>query len=442
MKFRLHHSYGPGPRNRDVKRKRRATSLTPAIFVAFSVMTLATGLVTDVKAVDPATGVIRTLFIGDPFMKPGFPTPALAEDPKITVTPVLAELYFVAKKDMIRYMRMYLPRTKKQLVVRHDLVVLAAIRADHLSHAFEKWVAEAVLEGEIAVLMADDPVSFGCVDAWEGTGSPSWMETPIGEILPVDDRTRKNYENIRFKFKPDSDHPFTKGIPWDKVSVQAHNRPTERPGATVLLRTSEETAFGGYKDALMTNSPVVIYMDVEKGRSTALVYDWGGNGVTDFYRWEYWRDVVARWFYLPVDAEIPTDVQLTHNLRQMMTDYGVQRGITISMLEFADLMGANVGKIERELGSVNALRKRTDELWIQGEFQQCRNELEEVLEMLTTVNAQALAAKESALLWIYITEWTAVTGTLCAAGSLVWTLMIRKSMYREVRTTRFSEGNS
>jgi hypothetical protein len=44
--------------------------------------------------------------------------------------------------------------------------------------------------------------------------------------------------------------------------------------------------------------------------------------------------------------------------------------------------------------------------------------------------------KDKALLWIYITEATAVTGTLMISGIVIWALMIKRRLYREVKTTR------
>jgi len=36
-----------------------------------------------------------------------------------------------------------------------------------------------------------------------------------------------------------------------------------------------------------------------------------------------------------------------------------------------------------------------------------------------------------------VIEWLAVTGTSMVCGFLLWLLMIRRRLYREVRTTRF-----
>jgi hypothetical protein len=44
--------------------------------------------------------------------------------------------------------------------------------------------------------------------------------------------------------------------------------------------------------------------------------------------------------------------------------------------------------------------------------------------------------RERALLWVYVVEWLAVTGTLLVCGMVLWTLMIRKRLYRQVAVTR------
>ena len=44
--------------------------------------------------------------------------------------------------------------------------------------------------------------------------------------------------------------------------------------------------------------------------------------------------------------------------------------------------------------------------------------------------------KDQALFWVYTIEWIAVSATLMVCGSALWTLMVRRRAYREVRTTR------
>jgi hypothetical protein len=56
---------------------------------------------------------------------------------------------------------------------------------------------------------------------------------------------------------------------------------------------------------------------------------------------------------------------------------------------------------------------------------------------LEDLQHRAMKIKENALLWVYIIEWLSVTGTLVISGSILWMLMVRRSLYREIRGTRF-----
>ena len=44
--------------------------------------------------------------------------------------------------------------------------------------------------------------------------------------------------------------------------------------------------------------------------------------------------------------------------------------------------------------------------------------------------------KNQTLFWVYVVEWLSVTGVSLLSGFVVWTLMIRKKLYREIRVTR------
>ena len=48
----------------------------------------------------------------------------------------------------------------------------------------------------------------------------------------------------------------------------------------------------------------------------------------------------------------------------------------------------------------------------------------------------ATRIKERTLLWVYVVEWLSVTGVSLFSGLIVWTLMVRRRLYREVGETR------
>ncbi len=214
--------------------------------------------------------------------------------------------------------------------------------------------------------------------------------------------------------------------------IWSHNRPSPKDGATILAVTTDETVPTDPK-----NDPILIYWDYGKGRSLAFIWDWGGNGLVGFYRWEYWKDVLARMVYFPARATIPADVSITHALRLQISQYSFQKRMVFSLIEFADTFGANTNTLNQKLADTDELRTKVDTLWITEEFNECMPAMEEAMTSLAQVMADAVTAKDRALLWVYIIEWLTVAGTSIVVGVVVWSLMVRRRLYREVGATRF-----
>jgi hypothetical protein len=59
-----------------------------------------------------------------------------------------------------------------------------------------------------------------------------------------------------------------------------------------------------------------------------------------------------------------------------------------------------------------------------------------MVEEMTALNDAALSAKDSAFFWIYLTEWSVVTATTIISGYILHALMMRRRLYRVVRSTR------
>jgi len=49
-----------------------------------------------------------------------------------------------------------------------------------------------------------------------------------------------------------------------------------------------------------------------------------------------------------------------------------------------------------------------------------------------------MVLKDRALLWVYIIGWLAVTATALVSSFLLWSIMVRRRLYREVQLTRLS----
>jgi hypothetical protein len=56
---------------------------------------------------------------------------------------------------------------------------------------------------------------------------------------------------------------------------------------------------------------------------------------------------------------------------------------------------------------------------------------------LRKATAKVMQMKDQAMLWIYLIEWTVVTATFAIGGVVLWSLMVRRRLYREVGETKF-----
>jgi hypothetical protein len=55
---------------------------------------------------------------------------------------------------------------------------------------------------------------------------------------------------------------------------------------------------------------------------------------------------------------------------------------------------------------------------------------------LRSLEDHATRLKDRALLWVYVVEWLTITAASLLTGFAIWTLMIRRALYREVSSTR------
>jgi hypothetical protein len=55
---------------------------------------------------------------------------------------------------------------------------------------------------------------------------------------------------------------------------------------------------------------------------------------------------------------------------------------------------------------------------------------------MKSVSQRVIKLKNRALFIVYVSEWLVVTGTLIISGVVVYEVMVRRRVYREVATTR------
>ncbi len=378
--------------------------------------------------VDPQTGLIRVLFIGDAYFESGFVTPLLIKDPMITLNPVPVEfitLQYASIDVAARVLRVYLPRVKRQLIEGYDVVIMAEVREPFLPPKFQNWITEGVVNHGMGFLMGGGAQSFGGFEDW---GHPSWEGSSIAEILPVTCLEGWNLGLCRFV--PDEeheDHPLVRNIPWRNVRFHKRNKVVEKQGGTIL----------GRSDRNPPGSPILAYMEAGKGVSEAFTWNWGGDGAMDFHRWSFAPLIMSNLVYYAARVDIPEDMATLLRVRTQISSYLSMRGYVLSVIDFADRVGANTDEAEKVLYSAETARKAMISLYVHGDYEECLEELDNALDGLQDAATLAIEAKNQAMMWVFVIEWLAVSGTGLFCGAVLWTLMVRRSAYKDVGLTRF-----
>jgi hypothetical protein len=388
---------------------------------------------------DPLTGRIRLLHIGLAFLRPDHPDPIFLQDPKIDLTMVPAFSSVMEVEQVRRMLRIYLPRSRVDLEERYDLVLIDGVDAFHVNDAFLRWTTELVRESDLAFVMSDSGSGW----SFAGSGT-SWYITSIEPILSVDDRDGREaatpgfWEN-NFQVVPvDPDHELMRNIPWEDVRFTAMNRPTERQGARVIARMSDERPVNRGK-------PVIVYWDFPSGgRSVSYILTWhtmvGTPGILAFYRWPWHYDVLAHMIYWPAGEPIPEDLVLVHGVREMFSDLYLSKLFVIATIEFAEKAGANMRELEVELVDLDEERRRVDSLYNDNRMEECYDLSTMLLNRYGELVDSVLKEKDRALLWIFATEWAVVSATSMLCGALIWILLVKKQLYRDVGRTRLIQS--
>jgi hypothetical protein len=151
---------------------------------------------------------------------------------------------------------------------------------------------------------------------------------------------------------------------------------------------------------------------------------------------EYGADMVMNLVLYMTQRKLIQDVDVYHSLKQDFRQYRDSIGYLISLSNFIDRLGVTTTKIHDEIMSFEAIWRSASDYYLDQDFENCREVLDRGLDGFEDAEALAMEVKDAAMMWIYVVEWLTTAGTLFFSGFILWTLMIRRRLYREVETSR------
>ncbi len=405
---------------------------------------LVVALTSSLLGADPVSGLedgrIGVLYVGciarsrpfwlmrsDPLFRFGFVQATLRDWAGVGPMPAAGEA------DVQRLVRLYMPRTYQDLAANYDVIVLSDANVLVVAPHIPK-LAQGVTEGGLGLFMGGGWESFG------GSSGPPWGETQIGWLLPTGDIIGIWEESVQRVVIEAMDHELISSLPWDMkdpdlaAPIKWHHNPvTLKPGAQQLAHVV--TGKG-------RENPLMVAWRWETGSTvfalTSEIHRFFWQGGAWGNPWTYGIDLGCNLMIYLDDRPVPQDVALVHAARSKMFEIGTRRSLLVALLEFCDAFGANTQRITSRFDEMDDAIAQALPQYLELRFDEMLQTYRVVEGMLEEAEEEAVKLKERTLLWIYVIEWLAVTSTSMICGFVLWSLMIRRALYREVGATRMA----
>ena len=367
------------------------------------------------------------LYLGEPYAPPFY---LMLPDPLFDISFVDAHVHASGPLDTSqthRLVRLYMPRTVGNLVERFDVVVLFCATQDAVGIRYQEMISRSVLEAGVGLFMSGSQEGYGGFQ-----GKPSWGGTSIGGLLPVevvvDGRTLYGRMVID---RPG--HELISSIPWDmghpvlaNPETWRLNLVTNKPGADEIARATHQGA----------DNPLMVTWEIaDETRVFALTSEIHllSIGISP---WKYHYDLAANLMIYLDYRPVPQDPEIVNLARSRVLQVYHRRSILVDILEFSEAFGADTSRILSSIEEVDGVIAQVNQHYIDLEFEEMLERSEPIDSMIRDLEVQAVELKDEALFWVYIVEWLVVTGTALLCGFVLWSIMVKRKLYREVEVTR------
>ncbi len=375
-------------------------------------------------ALNPETGLVGVLYAGDCYGN----TPYLymIDEPLFEITPLPASFHETkfTWEEMKRSMRQYMPRTYRDHVINHQVVMMSDTGFDLYTAKQLMWLKRGVIEAGQGIFMVGGYQGFG-----GKSPAPSWSGSSVADVLPVLCLEGEVWEGGFFRPMPvDRNHEFYTALKWGGVKpFDGMNIVKTRESAEEILRPSSTGP----------ESPLLVYWETGEGSGLAHTSDLTPGWGEDFMDWDWYPDYVNNLIYLVARLDVPQDPNLLHAVRTALYTYRQQRGLAVSLADFVGKFGADFTPIEAGLAELQSMKQEANRLYTRQEYQAVLEKMEEISGKVQELNAKAIELKNRALMWVFLVEWMVVSATIMVCGYAVWTLMVKRRLYREMGATRF-----
>jgi len=372
-------------------------------------------------------GEIRLLLIGDVTLGESPIQEWVRDDPAMRFEIIPCNVENIPVEDQYKAARIYTPRTEEDFLARFDSMVMLDTNLGFFTDTQIHMFYVMVTKHGMGVFHTPN----------QRRGSPVYdlfTSTEMGQVFP---------------------HDYSTDLMWpiEQAYTIVLNRELE-PVLTTFLDYGIEDVRGAKYGKLTARTGAVEWAIMRPmNLAWQLSWEYGDNKARTWCTAEDvddpWWNVISNPYGTDVFLNIvlyinrrklPENIPMVHNLRNQFKEYRTRRGLIYGILDFADKFGANPSKIDLDVANVDNARNRAFDSYVQQEFVEALDQMSAALQRLSEVEKDAMKLKDRALFWIYVVEWLSVMGTSILAGSLIWALMVKRRLYKQVATTRRAEG--
>jgi hypothetical protein len=329
-----------------------------------------------------------------------------------------------------RYIRIYFPKTRKALTEDFDFIAFPDGYIDPFTPGQQADIRFAMENGVGCFITMGGDMAAPSHKAY-----PGWMSSVLYELLPVQLTDNMKQDGSPFQIEVTRKDPPVLSI---FISLGIHK--TTGSGFTYLYPKEGTTTWADMKSAgLPRGAPGAWLVSWRTGTGGGMF--WAVADDLDHLWWsprynDYGMDIFLNVLLHSTGRRLPENIILIHEIRNKYWHYNQERQLLYSLLEFVDRFGGNTRSLEDQISEIDELRDESFDWYRQQDYEDAWTTINRAREEIATTAGDAVRLKDRALLWVYITEWSAVTGTLFASGLLLHTLLIKRWLYREVGTTR------
>lgn len=374
---------------------------------------------------------VKVLYIGEPM---GSPLPyfvALINDPFFDVAPVQAFTYGLPVEVAWRSVRRYMPRNYEKLSEYHAVTLVYA-DAKLFKPEWKSWFSEAVVENGVGLTFTGQDVArYGFL--WE------WLESTVGEVLPIE---RPSITEFGIGDQPGSvrvvkpEHPLMASLPWSEMGRHGNFY-----DCTVISTKQGSEILAELVPAFGQANPFLVWWGVGEGRSLAIMTRFSKeyrNPNDPFFEWPYLGDFACNYHLYVAGRRLPEDVEIIHLIRTTMVDAWVVKNTLVRSIDFISKLGGNPRPLEDMLREADDKLRDSRLMYLDYDFEGSLALVEDMADDMGEILEATIRVKDQVFLSIYLIEWSILMSTSMVTGVVIWSLMVRKRLYKEARSTRLA----